>query len=467
MAIQMDSEAVELRFPAGFRWGAATAAYQIEGAAAEDGRTRSIWDTFARSGRILDGSNGDVADDHYHRYADDVALMSSLGLTAYRFSMSWSRVQPGGRGPINPKGLDFYKRLVDELHGAGIEPWLTLYHWDLPQELEDAGGWPVRDTAFRYAEYAKAVHEALGDRVRHWTTVNEPWCAAFLGYASGDHAPGRHEPKLAPRAAHHLLLAHGLAARELTGDVGIALNLYGVVPEDPESEADLDAVRRIDGLQNRLFLDPVLRGAYPADVLADLEGCDLGIQDGDLEIINAPIQTLGVNYYSVHTVTARPGAGQVISSPFAEASPWPGSEHVGFVTRGLPVTGMGWEVDAGALREVLQRIATHYPRVPLYVAENGAAYDDVLTPEGVNDPDRLAFYHAHLRACHEAIESGVPLQAYFAWSLMDNFEWSWGYTKRFGLVYVDFPTQRRIPKSSGRWYAKVISRGGLPGQTAG
>jgi beta-glucosidase len=464
MTIERSQAERRLTFPTDFVWGAATAAYQIEGAAAEDGRGPSIWDTFAHTpGRVLGGDNGDVAVDHYHRYREDVALMAGLGLTAYRFSISWSRVQPDGTGAVNAKGLDFYRRLVDTLLDAGVEPWPTLYHWDLPQPLEDAGGWPVRDTAYRFAEYAALVHEAVGDRVTNWTTVNEPWCAAFLGYASGDHAPGRREPGASLRAAHHLLLGHGLAARALRADgtrAGAAVNLYAVSPASDAAE-DVDAARRIDGLQNRLFLDALLLGRYPEDVLADIEPYDLGVRDGDLAIIGGPIDMLGVNYYNRFIVTGRDGAAPAITSPFAQAPPWPGSEHVGFVQAGRPVTAMGWEIDESGLTDVLTRVAADYPHVPLYVTENGAAFDDVLSAGGVDDPDRVAYLEGHLRACHGAIRAGVPLRGYFAWSLLDNFEWGWGYAKRFGLVYVDFETQERIPKSSARWYSSVIGRGGI------
>jgi beta-glucosidase len=464
MTTQRSQAETQLSFPAGFVWGAATAAYQVEGAVATDGRGPSIWDTFAHTpGVVLGGDTGDVAIDHYHRFREDVSLMSSLGLTAYRFSISWSRVQPDGSGPVNAKGLDFYRRLVDTLLTAGIEPWPTLYHWDLPQALEDAGGWPVRDTAYRFAEYAGLVHDAIGDRITNLTTVNEPWCAAFLGYASGDHAPGRREPEASVRAAHHLLLGHGLAAHALRRDgtrVGAAVNLYAVSPAS-DAAGDVDAARRIDGLQNRFFLDALLRGRYPEDVLADLEPYDLGVRDGDLAIIGGPTDMLGINYYNRFIVTGRAGAAPAITSPFAQASPWPGSEHVGFVRAGRPVTAMGWEIDESGLAEVLTRVAGDYPPVPLYVTENGAAFDDVLSADGVDDPDRVAYLDAHLRACHTVISAGVPLRGYFAWSLMDNFEWGWGYAKRFGLVYVDFETQARIPKSSAKWYASVIERGGI------
>ncbi|MBN6055155.1 beta-glucosidase [Nonomuraea sp. RK-328] len=447
-----------LRFPQGFAWGAATSAYQIEGAVSDDGRGASIWDTFTkRPGRVVGGHHADVAIDHYHRFKDDVAVMADLGLSAYRFSVSWPRIQPEGSGAFNHKGLDFYKRLCDELLARGIDPWLTLYHWDLPQALEDAGGWPDRDTAYRFAEYALCVHDALKDYVHTFSTVNEPWCAAFLGYASGEHAPGRREPENAIRAAHHLNLAHGLSVRAMNARrVGGCVNLYAITPATG-SDADLDAARRIDGLQNRFFLDALLLGRYPEDVLADL-GMDTGfIHDGDLATINAPLDVLLVNYYSRFTVSgAGGGKASAAAAPTETGSPWVGSEHVSFVNGGRPVTAMGWEIDDSGLLEVLQRVARDYPAIPLVVSENGAAFDDVLKDGRVHDAERTAYFDCHLRACREAIEAGVPLQGYFAWSLMDNFEWAWGYGKRFGLVHVDFETQERVLKDSARWYSQII-----------
>jgi beta-glucosidase len=456
--------------PTGFRWGAATAAYQVEGAVAADGRGPSIWDTFSRlPGRVRGGGTGDVAADHYHRYRGDVALMAELGLTAYRFSVAWPRIQPTGRGPADRRGLDFYRRLVDELLAYGIEPWPTLYHWDLPQSLEDAGGWPERDTAARFAEYAGLVHGALGDRVRTWTTVNEPWCAAFLGYASGEHAPGRQEPAASLRAAHHLLLGHGLATQAVRsgpGDpqVALSLNLYGVQPAS-RAEADVDAARRIDGLQNRFFLDPVLHGRYPADVLTDVAALtDFGfVADGDLDTVAQPLDALGVNYYS--RLVAAAGAGHPGGRPGPAGgdrllpSAFPGSESVGFVPRGLPTTAMDWEIHAGGLTEVLTRITAEYPVPPLYVTENGAAFADTLTADGrVHDRERTAYLAAHLTAGREAVAAGVDLRGYFVWSLLDNFEWAWGYDMRFGVIYVDFPSQRRVLKDSALWYAGSARR---------
>jgi len=436
----------------GFVWGAATSSYQIEGAVTEDGRGPSIWDTFsATPGKVDNGDTGEVAADHYHRYGDDVALMADLGLGAYRFSIAWPRVQPLGSGAVNQRGLDFYRRLVDSLLERGIEPWPTLYHWDLPQPLEDAGGWPERDTALRFADYAAAVHGALADRVTRWTTFNEPWCSAFLGYATGRHAPGRREPAAAVRAAHHLLLGHGLAVRALgDAEVGITLNLTDVSPRT-RADADLDAARRIDGMQNRIFLDPLLRGSYPVDVIADLRGTTSfdHVRPADLDLISVPPAFLGVNYYSPMLV-----AGNASEKPSA----YVGSPNVEHADGGRPRTSIGWEIDADGLLRLLLRLRRDYPAVPLYVTENGAAFDDE-----VHDTARIAYLADHLRACGEAIEAGVPLEGYFAWSLLDNFEWSFGYAQRFGLVHVDYATQRRTPKDSARWYSDVIRRNGVQG----
>ncbi|MEU7858042.1 GH1 family beta-glucosidase [Nonomuraea sp. NPDC049141] len=458
MTTQEEQTRIGLRFPTGFVFGAATSAYQIEGAVDEDGRGVSIWDTFAKTpGRVLNGDNADVAIDHYHRYREDAQIMAELGLSAYRFSVSWPRIQPEGSGRINQKGLDFYKRLTDELRRHGIDPWLTLYHWDLPQALEDRGGWPNRDTAYCFADYAATVHEALKDYVHTFSTVNEPWCTAFLGYASGEHAPGRREPENAIRGAHHLNLAHGLSVQAMGARrVGGCVNLYAITPATA-SEADQDAARRIDGLQNRFFLDALMTGRYPQDVLDDL-GMDLDfIRDGDLATIKAPIDLLLVNYYSRFTVSGAPGGrASAAAAPTDTGSPWVGSEHVSFVNGGRPVTAMGWEIDRGGLLEVLSRVARDYPAIPMVVSENGAAFDDVLEHGRVHDAERVAYLDEHLRACRDAIDAGVPLEGYFAWSLMDNFEWAWGYGKRFGLVHVDFETQRRVLKDSALWYSEII-----------
>ena len=447
-------------FPEGFVWGTATASYQIEGAVHEGGRSPSIWDTFSHTpGAVVDGDTGDVADDHFHRYPADVALLADLGVTHYRFSLAWPRLQPEGRGPINPAGLDFYQRLVDELLGQGIQPWVTLYHWDLPQVLEDAGGWPVRDTAERFAEYAALTHDALRDRISNWTTLNEPWCSAFLGYAAGQHAPGRTEPAAALAAAHHLMLGHGLAIAALrdqdpAAQLGITLNLHPISPATDSAE-DVDAARRVDGVSNRIFLDPLLRGAYPADLRADVAAIsDLDfVRDGDEKTIAAPIDLLGVNYYRRTIVRA----GQ---DP--EKSPvWVGSASVEDVATGRPTTEMGWEIDPSGLYDMLARLQREYG-IPLYVTENGAAFADEVGPDGtVADPERVAYLDGHFRAALQALADGVDLRGYFVWSLLDNFEWAYGYSKRFGLVYVDYATQQRIPKDSARWFAGVTRRNGL------
>ncbi|WP_147916314.1 glycoside hydrolase family 1 protein [Ruania zhangjianzhongii] len=472
-------------FPEEFVWGAATAAYQVEGAAAEGGRRESIWDTFCRiPGAVHGGDDGSVACDQYHRYPEDVALIRSLGLDAYRFSASWARVVPDGR-TVNQAGLDYYSRLVDELLAAEITPWLTLYHWDLPQALEDDGGWPARETAYRFAEYAAAMHDALGDRVRTWTTLNEPWCSAFLGYTAGSHAPGRQSGRDGLAAAHHLLLGHGLALDELrrrdsTARLGITLNFTVADPVDPEDPADVDAARSEDGLFNRIFLDPIFAGAYPPDVLQDVAhlGLTTHIQPGDLDLISAPIDLLGVNYYNGAAISASPGEGvqegqnrpdgvrQEEHRPHrAVGSPHP----VGGVyhrSRGLPTTAMGWEVQPEGLTRLLTRLQQDYtgPRgTALYVTENGAAYPDEVAPDGqVHDTDRIAYLEAHLRAVTEAIAAGADVRGYFLWSLLDNFEWALGYSKRFGIVHVDYATQQRTIKASGRWYARVAAAHALP-----
>jgi beta-glucosidase len=460
-ATQAGEKPAELRFPAGFWWGAATAAYQIEGAVTEDGRIPSIWDTFsATPGNVADGDTGATATDHFHRYAGDVAIMAELGLAAYRFSIGWPRVRTAGGG-VNPAGLAFYDRLVDEILGAGIKPVATLYHWDLPQELEDAGGWTNRDTAEHFADYAQAVAERLGDRISMWNTLNEPWCSAFLGYGSGAHAPGHTDHTAALAAAHHLLLAHGRAVPRLRAaapgvPVSIALNAGVARPLSPDP-ADVDAARRIDGLLNRIFLDPLLRGAYPADVQADTGAVTdwSFVRDGDLDLIGAPIDALGVNYYQPDLVGAANG------TPGPTGSPYPTGELVRHHPTPGPVTDMGWPVDPTGLREVLTRIRADYGDVPVYVTENGAAYPDRVEDGRVHDTDRIDYLHSHLAAAHEALSAGVDLRGYFVWSLLDNFEWAYGYAKRFGIVHVDYTTQVRTLKDSAHWYRGVIAAGGV------
>jgi beta-glucosidase len=452
-------------FPDGFVWGAATAAFQIEGATAEDGRSPSIWDTLCeRPGAVLDASDGSVACDHYHRWESDLDLLKDLGLTAYRFSISWPRVLPTGRGEVNAPGLAFYDRLVDGLHERGIEPFATLYHWDLPQALEDLGGWRNRDTAFRFAEYAAVTQHRLGDRVKHWTTLNEPWCSAFLGHASGEHAPGMTDPAASVLASHHLLLGHGLATQALHGgrrpaQVGITINLYDVVPATDEP-ADVDAARRLDGIQNRWFLDPLFAGSYPADVVADLAPVtDMSfVQDGDLETISSKLDHMGINYYSSFAAQALDAPAPVPAG--GRPTPWVGLEDVGLADRGLPKTHMGWDVDPDGLRKTLVRVARDYVVPPIYITENGAAYVDEVVDGEVDDPERVAYVDAHLRAVLDAVEEGVDVRGYFVWSLLDNFEWAWGYTRRFGVVRVDYDTQQRTPKSSAHAYAAIARDNG-------
>jgi len=455
-----------ITFPDGFIWGAATASYQIEGAAREDGRGPSIWDTFSRTpGKVFAGHTGDVACDHYHRYVDDVAMMAGLGLASYRFSIAWPRIQPDGTGPVNIRGLDFYDRLTDQLLGQGIDPVVTLYHWDLPQALEDRGGWTARGTAEAFAEYAQIVHARLGDRVNTWTTLNEPWCSAYLGYGSGVHAPGRRDPAAAFAAVHHLLLGHGLAARALRSagarNISITLNPTAAFPVDPANPADREAVRIIDGLSNRMFLDPLLRGHYPADMLRHMARfTDLSyIADGDLETMHAPIDVLGINFYQPTYVSAQPGTP---GSPDQ-----PGSEGIAYRAPDGPVTDMNWLVEPAGLTRLLKRINADYPGIPMMITENGAAYPEGPSADGqVHDSRRIEYLDGHLRACHDALAAGVDLRGFFVWSLMDNFEWAEGYAKRFGIVHVDYATQARVLKDSAKWYREVIRRNGIaePGE---
>jgi beta-glucosidase len=394
---------------------------------------------------------------------DDVRLLADLGIPAYRFSVAWPRVQPGGSGAANQAGLDFYRSLVDALLDHGVEPVVTLYHWDLPQPLEDAGGWPARATAERFAHYAGLVGEALGDRVRRWTTLNELWCSAMLGYAAGIHAPGRTEPGAAAAATHHLLLAHGLAVDVLRStvrpdaEVAVTFNPYPVVAVS-DSEADLDAARRVDGIANRVWYDPVLLGRYPDDVLDDLSSVsDLAhIRDGDLKEISRPVDALGLNYYRRHHVAFEKGAS-------ASPSPWPGSPDVRDAAPPETSTSNGWAIEPDGLAEVLTRLTTDYDTPPLYVHENGAAFPDEVGADGtVDDADRISYLDRHLRSAHAAIEAGVDLRGYFVWSFLDNFEWAEGYADRFGIVHVDFATQQRTPKASARWYRQVVRDNGLP-----
>lgn len=476
-----------LTFPDNFRWGVATAAAQIEGASREGGKGDSMWDALCRQeGAIVDGSTIDIACDHYHRMTRDVALMRELGVGTYRFSVSWARVMPDGR-TLNPEGLDFYERLVDELRANDIKPWLTLYHWDLPETLSAQGGWTNRRCADLFADYARAVYRRLGSSVDVWTTLNEPWCSSFLSYAAGEHAPAHTDPGEAVAAVHHLLLAHGLglaairdeaATRGEDPTVGITLNFTVAHPADPDDPVDVDAVRRVEGTANRLFLDPIFRGSYPLDVIEDMAGvedgddrCDLRgyIREGDLDVISAPIDVLGVNFYNGQMVA---GADPTDDSPLVSytdqgrprRSPNVGSERIRTVPRDLPHTHMGWEVDAEDLYLLLTRLDRDYTGrvgIPLVVTENGAAYDDRPDPSGFVDDssDRLVYIRQHLEAVHRAIGEGANVAGYLEWSLLDNFEWAHGYTKRFGIVRVDFETLERTPKASALWYRDVMKNG--------
>ena len=457
-------------FPRGFVWGVSTAAYQIEGSVRADGRGPSIWDTFSHTpGRTHNGDTGDVACDHYRRLEEDLDLVASLGPVSYRFSVAWPRIQPDGKGSANPAGVDFYRRLVDGLRARGVTPTATLYHWDLPQALEDAGGWVVRDTADRFGEYAAMVAEALGDAVERWITVNEPWCSAWHGYGNGLHAPGRADSGAAVAANHHLLVGHARAVAAIRAatpaPVGITLN-PSPVRAASDAAADLDAARRVDGYVNRLFLDPLFEGRYPADMVehyaAALPGFSV-VADGDLNAISAPLDFLGVNYYSPGLVADRSNSDQALRSGLVAPThePEPAAEEldvVRLVHSGAKRTAMGWEIDATGLTELLLRLDRDYRLPPLYITENGAAFCDYVDPDGrVEDGDRIAYLDGHLNALARAIDGGVDVRGYFCWSLLDNFEWARGYGKRFGLVWVDFPTGQRIPKRSFSWYRDVVT----------
>ncbi|MDC2957815.1 GH1 family beta-glucosidase [Streptomyces gilvifuscus] len=434
-------------FPHDFLWGTATAAYQIEGAVAEDGRAPSIWDTYSHTpGKVAGNDNGDVACDHYHRWREDIGLMRRLGTNAYRLSVAWPRVMPGGDGPVNPKGLAFYDELIDALLEADITPSVTLYHWDLPQALQDRGGWPERETALAFAEYSSVVAERLGDRVTQWATLNEPLCSAWIGHLEGRMAPGLTDLTAAVRASYHLLLGHGLAVDAIraaapSAQVGIVTNL-STVHAATDREEDVAAARRQDGHINRWWLDPVYGRGFPAD-MREVYGVELPEREGDLAKIAAPLDWHGLNYYMPSTVADDPSA------------PAP---HVRSVRRlGVPRTGMDWEIDANGIEALLLRLTDEYPIRRLYVTENGSAYPDVVRPDGtVDDPERQDYLERHLAACASAVRKGAPLVGYFAWSLLDNFEWAYGYDKRFGLVHVDYETQKRTIKGTGHRYADII-----------
>ncbi len=456
-----------LAFPDGFIWGAATSAYQIEGAWNEDGKGESIWDRFSHTpDKIVGGGTGDVACDHYHRWPEDIALMKELGLKAYRFSVSWPRILPSGRGEVNQAGLDFYSRLVDGLLEAGITPFVTLYHWDLPQGLQDEGGWAARSTAEAFVEYAGVVSRYLGDRVKHWITHNEPWVTALMGHQIGAFAPGLRDYPVALRAGHHLLLSHGWAVPVLRSncpgaEVGIVLNLIPLVP-GPSSSTVHPAFRKFDGYFNRWFLDPLYGRRYPADMVADYiaaghlppEGLTF-VEPGDLEAIATGTDFLGINYY-FPVILRSEVAPESESNPMMLLIPQPEFEYTEYYMM----------VHADGLRHLLNRVHFEYHPGKLYITENGASYSDGPDSDGrVRDQRRLSYLRDHLAAAHHAIDCGVPLAGYFVWSLMDNFEWSVGYTQRFGIVWVDYETQQRIPKDSALWYKQVIAENGLETST--
>nr|6M6M_A Chain A, Beta-glucosidase [Kribbella flavida DSM 17836]6M6M_B Chain B, Beta-glucosidase [Kribbella flavida DSM 17836] len=431
-----------------FVWGTATSAYQIEGAVADDGRLPSIWDTFCRvPGAIDNGDTGDVACDSYHRWPEDLALLKQLGVDAYRFSIAWPRVIPTGSGAVNTAGLDYYDRVVDDLLAEGIKPFVTLYHWDLPQALQDLGGWDNRDTAYRFAEYAAVVGAKLGDRVRDWVTLNEPLCSAWIGHWEGRMAPGITDPAIAVRASYNLLLAHGLGVAALRDAcpeppaVGLVVNLSGCEPAS-QSPEDIRAARIADGHFNRWWLDPTSGRGFPADMV-ETYGVELPERPGDLEIIAAPTDFIGLNYYFRQIIEAD---GSVPVLGFSQV-PGPNAEH----------TMIDWEVHPAGLEELILRLAKEYGAEKIYVTENGSAWVDQPDAEfAVDDPDRTAYLEEHLAACVRAVEQGAPLAGYFAWSLMDNFEWARGYAPRFGLAYVDYPTGTRVMKTSGKRYADLI-----------
>lgn len=444
-----------MSFPADFLWGAATASYQIEGAAFEDGRGECIWTRFSHTeGKVKHGHTGDVACDHYHRYAEDVALMRRLGLHAYRFSIAWARLLPQGTGASNQAGIDFYNRLIDALLEAGITPFATLYHWDLPQALQDRGGWTSADMPEWFAEYTALAAKHYGDRLKHWITLNEPWCIAFLGHSLGIHAPGIRDERAAFRAAHHTHLAHGRAVQVLRqslpdAQLGITLNLAPVQPfsADPQDQA---MARLFDGLQNRWFLDPVFKGRYPEDIVTRLNANGLldGLDLSAVQLAAQPLDFLGVNYYTRQIVRHDP------SSPHG---------FTALVPEGAPVTDMNWEIYPQGLRDLLLRVHQEYAPPAIYITENGAAFPEPEQVEGeqLDDPQRVAYLESHFNAAAEAIAQGVPLKGYFVWSLLDNFEWAEGYTKRFGIVHVDFSTQKRTLKRSALYLQQVIQSGVL------
>lgn len=457
------------RFPQGFLWGVGTSSYQIEGGVDADGRGRSIWDVFAHTdGNIYRGDTGDRACDSYHLLEDDVRMLRGLGVGAYRFSISWPRVQPDGHGPVNQRGLDYYRRLVDLLRTAGIMPVATLYHWDLPQALEDRGGWPKRETAQRLGELAAIVGREIGDQVGMWVTINEPLQTVHQGYRMGTHAPGRSDLEAAAAANHHILLGHGLAVAALRQVVPAGVQIGPTLDPHPYVGLDADSMVVADTLDaefNRAYLDPILRRSYPGAARATMVPPDRVIADGDLDVIGSPIDFLGVNYYRPHMIRSG-DAAQLLDGETPVAG-FPG--HVEYLDPAVPRTPMGWPVVPASLRDLLVRLHQDSAGLPLYITENGCAADDYLTPEGtVEDRERVDYIHGHLSAALDAIDDGVDLRGYFHWSLMDNFEWAQGYRRRFGLHYVDFDTSRRIPKRSAAYYRRIARSGELhePDETA-
>jgi beta-glucosidase len=448
------SAASLLGFPLEFTWGAATASYQIEGAWDKEGKGESIWDRFSHTpGKVVNGDTGDNACDHYHHWPQDIELMKDLGLQAYRFSIAWPRILPAGRGKVNQPGLDFYSRLVDALLEANIEPFLTLYHWDLPQKLEEQGGWPSRMIVDPYLEYADIVSRTLGDRVKKWTTLNEPFVSAFNGYLEGRHAPGVKDIKQAVRASHHLLLSHGLAVPIIRDNspgasVGITLDLTHAEPASPSIPDKLAAVW-MDGFRNRWFLDPLAGRGYPQDMVLSFNQPLDFVQIGDLEHIMAPVDFLGVNYYT--RAICR-------SDAVSEEENLPQT-----LFQNAELTEMDWEVYPEGLYKVLCRLYSDYDIKAIFITENGAAYHDQLVDGQVEDNARIFYIKRHLQMIHKALQAGVPVKGYFVWSLMDNFEWDHGFSKRFGIIYVDYQTQQRVPKASAKWYSRVISQNAVPG----
>ena len=436
-------------FPPTFQWGVASSAYQVEGAVTEDGRGPSIWDLFSHTpGKTVLGENGNIACDHYHRYSEDISLMKNLGVTHYRLSVSWPRIFPTGRQKMNVKGLGFYDRVVDTLLSHNITPIITLYHWDLPLALQEQGGWQNRDTAYTFADYAETMVSALGDRVKQWITHNQPWCTAYLGHFSGEHAPGIKNAQVSVDAAHHVLLSHALStmamrATQSDAKIGITLNLSPVYPKDPSQE-NQKAARLQDVFNNRWFLDPLFKGEYPEE-LPTIFGVNPPENAGDMEIIRQPLDFLGINYYSA----------QVVAAPPRDQEPWP----VVNITPKDRVTAMGWPVIPEGLSKLLVDLYTQYPEIPPFIiTENGAAYEDVVEDGKIHDTERILYLSDHIEAVADAMVQGVNIQGYYLWSLMDNFEWALGYSKRFGIVHVNYSTQERIVKDSFLWYRHLIRK---------